>query len=428
MGKKTIPSFTLLELIIVMGLIGILALVIIQILKPQELFKKGKDAQRITDMQFNNSVIDIVKQESPTAYLGEAKKIYLSLVDASSTCGTWKNKLPRLPTGYSFACSANPEKADGTGWLPINFTETSMTKINALPVDPVNEPPNFYMYATDGKNYETAAFLDSSANRGETSISGKDSGISWNTNEIGSNLKLIPSVVLDGMGRDKNLMGYWTFDEGAGTTTLDYSGNDNVGILQNATWTDSGKSGSAMYFDGSGDYVKTISILPEIQAGSVSIAAWIKFDSDYNTNSPPMAVFSDSDAFSYNDVDLWFGTNAGGDSGNCTGANGKLSFRVYDAGGFPVCVKSSQSLWLANTWYFVAGVYSLNEGKSYGYINGVQYGSGTVTRGTTPYSVTAAIGSTMYIQNYFKGAIDDVRIYNRALSPTEIYNLYNINQ
>src|SRR3989338_1965645 len=52
------------------------------------------------------------------------------------------------------------------------------------------------------------------------------------------------------------LVGYWTFDEGAGTTANDSSGNNNTGTLTNGpTWT-TGKIGQALNFDGSDDYVK----------------------------------------------------------------------------------------------------------------------------------------------------------------------------
>src|SRR3989338_5343069 len=51
------------------------------------------------------------------------------------------------------------------------------------------------------------------------------------------------------------LVGYWTFDEGAGTTANDSSGNNNTGTLTNGpTWT-TGKIGQALNFDGVNDYV-----------------------------------------------------------------------------------------------------------------------------------------------------------------------------
>jgi hypothetical protein len=52
-----------------------------------------------------------------------------------------------------------------------------------------------------------------------------------------------------------NLVAYWKFDEGTGTTTADSSGNGNTGILTNGPLWTAGRIGNALYFDGIDDNV-----------------------------------------------------------------------------------------------------------------------------------------------------------------------------
>ena len=63
-------------------------------------------------------------------------------------------------------------------------------------------------------------------------------------------------VVCTGVGAaDEGLVAEWHFDEGAGSVLADSSGNGNDGAIYGATWTE-GVSGSALSFDGNGDYVE----------------------------------------------------------------------------------------------------------------------------------------------------------------------------
>ena len=90
---------------------------------------------------------------------GDSTKVYLSLPDTSTTCSSYT--LPALPPGYSYSCqtSANYQKPDGTGWIPIAFLEDDGSPIiSSLPIDPVNSPPYYYSYFPGG-SYELAALL-----------------------------------------------------------------------------------------------------------------------------------------------------------------------------------------------------------------------------------------------------------------------------
>ena len=80
---------------------------------------------------------------------------------------------------------------DGSGWLPIDFSVTSLTgyTILELPIDPVNTSTNFYLFACDSSNqYELNTVLESPQYKPKAK---SDGGNNSNVYEVGTNLNLI---------------------------------------------------------------------------------------------------------------------------------------------------------------------------------------------------------------------------------------------
>lgn len=106
------------------------------------------------------------------------------------------------------------------------------------------------------------------------------------------------------------------------------------------------------------------------------------------------------------------------------GASGGVGF--FSSGGSNTALTCSATI-TAGTWYHLAVTRA--GGTVIVYFNGAQCASTTSFTSTTTYDTTVAeIGGTDATgtqANYFKGAIDDTRFYNRALSASEITNLYN---
>lgn len=71
-----------------------------------------------------------------------------------------------------------------------------------------------------------------------------------------------------------DIAGLWHFDEGSGTTVMDSSGNGNNGSIYGANWT-TGKIGSAIYFNGTNDYVEIPDDSSLDITGNITIIAWI---------------------------------------------------------------------------------------------------------------------------------------------------------
>ena len=203
------------------------------------------------------------------------------------------------------------------------------------------------------------------------------------------------------------LVSYWAMDEGSGTTLGDASSIGNTGTLTNGPTFIDGRRGKALHFDGTNDYVDT-AINPIGQFEESTFGGWVKPE----TGGSGFVFARGSDA-SGSGWSLYLNAPAGG-----TATIGV----VY--GTSSVYTRTGTTTLTANTWYYVTGVQTRSDIKIY--VNGV-------LEGTTSYSIAGAAlrSSGVNLQlgtinggSYFKGDIDDFRVYNQALTATEVATLY----
>jgi len=194
------------------------------------------------------------------------------------------------------------------------------------------------------------------------------------------------------------LIGHWAFDDGAGTTASDSSGNGNTGTLLNGpTWT-TGQIDGALSFDGSNDYVSVGT--NGLSSASGTISAW------FNANS----ILTGSD-YSY----IYIHYHAGNRILFYLNQNRlKLGLGSSNFLGDGVSISLGQWYFCTMTWD--NGNYAL-------YLNGIYQYGGTYS-GLSSITSTARIGGWSSPE-YFNGIIDDARVYNRALSADEVLALYN---
>jgi len=198
-----------------------------------------------------------------------------------------------------------------------------------------------------------------------------------------------------------SVVGSWHFDEGSGTTAYDSSGNDNDGTINGATWID-GKFGKALSFDGIDDYVRVSDDESLELTGDVSIAVWIKpvIDSDYH------GIVSRGASYEYElAADFREGTY-------------DLAWRhTNTARNFPNFFTDGE------IWYFVTAVRDSNELRMYK--NGEYFDSATFSGSPEPSTNPLDIGKRSLSGYRFEGVIDEVFLFNRALTEQEISDLYN---
>jgi hypothetical protein len=221
-------------------------------------------------------------------------------------------------------------------------------------------------------------------------------------------LYLVFTIVVNTANAD--LVAHWTFDEGDGTTAYDSAGSNDGTLCGGAAWTN-GASSNALNFNGATSYVDVpdSTALRFSQASSFSIAFWAKPESAGHMISKLRS----------------------------TGQSGIFGYEMlWDTAGFALVAESSKIGYTrvntgstpSGTWYYVTGVY--NNKNMQIYLNGVLKNSTTFAynTGTTAPDDYLAIGMQLADQTsmryYFGGKMDDVRIYNEALSGTAIMQLY----
>ena len=202
------------------------------------------------------------------------------------------------------------------------------------------------------------------------------------------------------------LAAYWSFDSSTNFNVPDVGGS-TLTKGNGASWTASGKFGGALSLNGSSQslydlsspaylpvgnssYTQSVWFKPNVVSGSGGLVGWGSYGSGRRTNA--LRLYENSGGFRH----YWWGADL-----DCTGAQCPIS---------------------AGTWYHVASTWDGTTRKLF--VNGV------LKRSDTPgaNNATAAdfhIGKTC-CSEYFTGLIDDVAIYNRALTESEVADLGNI--
>jgi len=200
---------------------------------------------------------------------------------------------------------------------------------------------------------------------------------------------------------DPSLVGYWPFNEKTGKKAEDASGNGNDGkLIDGPKWVE-GKFGSALEFGG-GSYVEVADNPSLDLINSATLMAWFKL-TDKLTNTSRMMSKNNS-------IFVIF------DFSN----KSSLDFLVKPDNDF---VESKIVDWKQGNWYHFAG--SFARGKMNIYINGQLEGEKENAAGIAPSDLDLWIGADDWKMpaSSFPGIIDEVRIYNKALTEGKIKKL-----
>ena len=195
------------------------------------------------------------------------------------------------------------------------------------------------------------------------------------------------------------LVAAYAFNEGTGTTVNDSSGNGNNGTIANATWTTSGKYGDALVFNGTNARVNINDSASLHLTTGMTLEAWVN-PSTVNSNWRDV-IYKGNDNY-------WL--EATSTSGSKPAAGATLGSSDVDTLGTAALT--------TNTWAFLTETY--NGSTLTLYVNGTQVSSlahtGNIATSTNPLQIG---GDSIYGQ-YFKGTIDEVRVYNGALTAAQI--------
>jgi hypothetical protein len=204
----------------------------------------------------------------------------------------------------------------------------------------------------------------------------------------------------------------YAFDESGGTTAADASGNGNSATVHGGTWA-AGKHGNALTLNGTSNYAEAQnSASLDIGGSGLTLAFWLKVTStssglDYAVVAKP-----------------WYGTTMASptyqygveysNSGNKT-----LDFSFGDPNGArhgPFRMTPATGVWTHAAFTFDGNAVK-------GYLDGVQVLSTADSGIIQPRGNSLRVGVDGQYKQFFKGSLDDLRIYGRALTQAEIQSL-----
>jgi len=214
------------------------------------------------------------------------------------------------------------------------------------------------------------------------------------------------------------LVGYWKFDEDSGNIAVDSSGQGNDGALTNGPVWIQAKHGSGLSFDGIDDYLDAG--INYLEPANLTISVWVKRRSD------PMAPYKQTfvckainrtNTLPYASYALFYDRN------NSQELELFLGFIDDTIGMFT----TSGGMLELNKWYHVAATYDGSRARIY--VNGslkCDQPASKKIKYDPAFNDSLIIGSKPMgapERDFFDGVLDDVRIYNRALTQEEVWDL-----
>jgi prepilin-type N-terminal cleavage/methylation domain-containing protein len=206
-------GFTYIELLISIALIAFIISLIVVAFNPASYFSRSRDLKRLKDLQTLANALTIyfaysfnpdpdgpelskrgMNQEYPTIFISvpyDIEEVFDNCFDPFS------NQYVQI---YQVSKN-NLQRINGTGWVPVNFTEVSAIPISELPIDPINSFSSGYFYAYAFKvkpfKFEITAALEYKRFRfgGPDDRVSTDGGNDPRRFEVGSDLNVIPPLV-----------------------------------------------------------------------------------------------------------------------------------------------------------------------------------------------------------------------------------------
>jgi hypothetical protein len=196
------------------------------------------------------------------------------------------------------------------------------------------------------------------------------------------------------------LVAAYGFNEGANTTVADSSGSGNNGTASNTTWSTAGKFGNALSFNGTSSWVTVADASSLDLTNGMTLEAWVR----------PTALGATWRCviFKERPGGIVYSLYANEDTAKPIG-------QVYVAGEQNALGSVTLPL---NAWTHLAVTFDGTTLRLY--VNGALAGSKAVTGSMAASTGVLRIGGNAIWPEFFAGLIDEVRVYNRALSATEI--------
>ncbi|OGS39163.1 MAG: hypothetical protein A2551_05635, partial [Elusimicrobia bacterium RIFOXYD2_FULL_34_30] len=223
-----------------------------------------------------------------------------------------------------------------------------------------------------------------------------DEILNWNS------ISNIVTVKTSGIPSGTPPIGEWHFEEGNGSTAVDTSGNNNTATLyNNIQWVAGRVDNYALQFDGLNTYANINSNNSLDVTTGISLEAWVKTDEITTDGGPTRRVI---------------------EKGVYTLAASNQAYFKVQIGGQSKGVGYSWTSSDTDTWHHLVGTYDASGGTDNLklYQDGVEVAQTTVIGNIDTNTTNLTIGRQSSTAGRFIGAIDEIRIYNRALTSNEV--------
>ena len=331
---------------------------------------------------------------NPTHTYSTASNFTAKLTVSDGTNSTTSSNLvinvSAVATNYPPSPVANATPSSGSAPLAVTFS-------SAGSADPEGSTLSYNWNFGDGTSSTAASPSHTYSTNGNYAA---QLTISDGTTSVSA-----ASITISVADAASGLVAAYSFDEGSGITTTDVSGKTNTGTISNATWTAAGKYGGALTFNGTDALV----VVPPSTSLNVTNAmtqeAWVY----------PTASKAGWSTVMHRQTDAYY-LHASSPDGAMRPAGGAIF------GGTESYVAGVSAIPL-NTWTHLAATYDGATLKVY--VNGILSSSKTVSGAVQSNANPLRIGGNYPYGQFFEGSIDEVRVYNRALSQGEIQTSMN---
>jgi hypothetical protein len=302
-----------------------------------------------------------------------------------------------------------PVRSNGqpTGTLPAGTTQTTLSLTT-------NENATCRYSTTAGVPYGSMpnVFSTTGGSAHSTTVTGLTNGTSYSffvrcldgAANANSNDFAISFSVAQSPPPPTGLVAAYGFNQGSGTSAADASGNSHTGTISGASWITTGRFGNALSFDGVNDWVTVADANALDLTTGMTIEAWV-YPTAGGATWRNVLIKERPGGEVYN---LYGRTD--------TGVPAAYVIRAA-APNTPLDAVGTAALPL-NTWSHLAATYDGSTLRLF--VNGIQVGSRAMAGTLLTSTGVLRIGGNGVWGEFFAGRIDEVRLYNRALTQTEI--------